>query len=143
MPTIANTTRTVAQRFVDRLYGVFGVQTVPTTTSDTLPKQSGHPIALQFSVGGELYNRIRVELDRLRALDDVNRMLEEDGFLAGNIDKRFALVENYEPRIRFQGARSAAADKITQELLRDRLRYFGMRGDLLWRLVMWGDLFLQ
>jgi hypothetical protein len=143
MPAIARTTTTLARGFVDRLNGIFGFQTGGNGDGKTLPAQSGNPIALMFSMAAELQNRIRIELDRLTTLKDINQMLEEDGFLSGNADKFIALVANYEPRVTFTGTRAAHADQVTAALLHDRLDYLGLRTDYLWRFIMWGDLFLQ
>jgi len=143
MPAIGQATVKVARGFVDRLNGIFGYQTSRNGSGLVRPATSGNPIVLQFSMSSELQNRLRIELDRLTTLDDIDRMLEEDCFLSGNIDRLMALVANYEPRITFDGVRSADADKATEAFLKDRIDYVGLRTDYLWRMVMWGDLFLQ
>lgn len=144
MPAIARRTSQMAATFVDRLNGLFGYQTGrPAGGGRSLPSQLGNQIALMFSFGNELMKRLKIEMDRLTTLDDVNRMLEEDVFVAGNLDKFIALVTNYEPTITFQGVRSAEAARVTDGLLMDRLDYASLRGDWIWRLISWGDLFLQ
>jgi len=143
MPAIAKRTTELASRFVDRLNGLLGYPVVRPGNGRSLPARLGNEIALLFSFGEELMKRIKIEFDRLTALDDINRMLEEDGFVAGNIDKFIALVTNYQPRITFTGLRSAEAEAATSRLLDDRIDYAANRGDWLWRLVCWGDLFLQ
>jgi len=144
VPAISRRTVDLVSRFVDRINGLFGYQTDDKdATGRKVPAKSGHEIAIMFSMASGLYDRIKTEMDRLITLDDINRMVEEDAFVAGTLEKFIALVTNYEPRVTFTGIRMKEAQEATDRLLFDRLDYLGMRSDALWRLVCWGDLFWQ
>jgi len=78
-----------------------------------------------------LFDKIKVEMDRLSTLTDIRIMLDEAPYIDGVCNKfiLWATVDN--PRITFSGGSEKKAEKITNNLL-ERIEYMLRRGDYLY-----------
>jgi hypothetical protein len=136
--SIANQTR--REKFLNYLISPFLPQTVNSMDSSewdhlasrrSIEPEKGTVAYVEDPRFRWLYDKIRVEQDRLSTLTDIRIMLDEAPYIDGVCNKFCLWATVDKPKITFAGGSEKRAEKITNELL-ERIEYHSRRGDYLY-----------
>lgn len=140
MPPVSLVAKTRREKFLNYLFSPFLPQ-----PANSLDSSNWDHLSSRQSVEPEkgtvayvedprfrwLFDKIRVEQDRLSTLTDIRIMLDEAPYIDGVCNKFCLWATVDKPKITFSGGSEKRAEKITHELL-ERIEYYSRRGDYLY-----------